>query len=429
MGRSIARLDVDYLISPRWLVVLVAVALASIVLQQVVIFFAGMLLLLALSLSWLWGRYCLDGLEYRRDFAGKAVAFGAEVTMTVTIVNRKPLPLAWLEIDDEVPKAMTLVRGDLRASWKVQRAILPNVLSLRWYERVTRRYHFHCAERGEHRFGPAELRSGDLFGLARRKAELDGCDTVLVYPLVVPVEALDLPSRFPLGEERSTDRLYGDPLRMAGVRPYSLGDSVRQIHWKASARLGVLQVKTYDPSATRRAMLLLNLRTTPDSWYGSRSELLELAICAAASVATHLTAQGYQCGLAANGLLRHTRGGIRIAPSRAPRQLTVLLTALAGISPLMVGPYAHLLEAERRRVPAGATVVLITGVLDDQIVECARGYRAAGHPAVFVLLGESLRGTSTPPGLPSHWIGDETRWRRLRSFRLAGRAQVEDTPG
>jgi uncharacterized protein (DUF58 family) len=424
MDDSIPQLEVYHLISPRWTWVLVVVVLTGLILHQAVIVFGSLVLLLALALAWVGGRYCLDGLAYRRSFSRPAVPFGEEVTLTVEIVNRKPLPLAWLAIADEVPEAVQLVQGSLRASWKPRRRTLPNLLALRWYERVTRRYLLRCVERGEHVFGPVEMHSGDLFGLATRRLTLPQRQTLLVYPKVVPIAALGLPSRFPLGEERSPHRLWSDPLRVAGIRPYVQGDSVRQVHWKATARAGALQVKTYDPSATLRAMLFLNVDTMPIAWYGIRVDLLELAICATASVAAHLVDARYQVGLVANGSLPRTVARARVPPSRAPQQLAAVLTMLARLSALASVPFADLLRMERHKVPAGATVVIITGLLGDALLDEARAYRAAGHPVSLLLVGNDLQGVQAP-GLDVHWIGDEDHWRERRSLRLAASRREE----
>jgi uncharacterized protein (DUF58 family) len=420
MSDSGPRLQVDYLVSPRWIGVLALIAIVSLLTRQVAIFFVGAVLLLALAISWLWGRYCLDGLSYSRAYSSEAVAFGEEVTLSVTIVNRKLLPLAWLEIEDELPDTVTLLRGDLLPSWKRGRGILRQLLSLRWYERVTRRYHLRCATRGPQIFGPVELRSGDLFGLAKRRLALPLRQSVLVYPKVVPVETLGLPSRFPLGDDRSPNRLFQDPLRVAGIRPYTQGDSIRHVHWKASARVGMLQVKTFDPSATLRAMLFLNVTTTTDAWGGVYEDLLELAICVAASLANHLAGQRSQFGMAANTLLPGTAGPAQAPASRSPRQLTALLHILALIEPLMAYPFARLLATERKRVPAGATIVVITGVVDDRLLEQAHAYRAGGHPVTLLLVGDDLRETRAP-GLVTHWIGDEAHWRDLSAVRPQSR--------
>ena len=53
--------------------------------------------------SRVWDRYCLVGLGYRRTLGQTRAFFGEEVPLTLEIVNAKPLPLAWLEIEDAVP--------------------------------------------------------------------------------------------------------------------------------------------------------------------------------------------------------------------------------------------------------------------------------------------------------------------------------------
>lgn len=427
MDDSIPRVQVDHLVSPRWLGVLCLIALVSVATRQVLLFFAGAVLLLALAVSWLWGRYCLDGLEYHRSFSRPAVPFGEELTLTVRVVNRKPLPLSWLEIADELPKTVTLVRGELLPSWKAGRVMLRNLLALRWYQRVTRHYRLRCPTRGEQVFGPVELRSGDLFGLAHRRMELPERQRVLVYPKVVAVEVLGLPSRFPLGDERNPNRLFTDPPRVAGIRPYVEGDSIRQVHWKATARLGTPQVKTFDPSATLRTILFLNLDTSPTPWAGAHPDRLELAICVAATLANHLALRRAQFGLMANGLLPNVRGPARIPASRSPRQLTAVLRLLAQVTPWMTTSFSALLQAERRRVPGGSTIVLISALLDDRLLAQARAYRAAGHSVSLLLIGDHLREVRAP-GLATYWIGDEAHWQDLAGLRLAHDRHGEVTP-
>lgn len=409
------RPEVAQLLSPRWNGVLLCVVLAGFVLRQAVIVFAAAALLLALGLSWVWGRYCLDRVVYRRRFGSAAVSFGDEVTLTIEVTNRKPLPLPWLEIADEVPAALPLVGGGLQAAWQAGRRILPNLLALRWYERVTRHYRLHCTERGAHVFGPVTLRSGDLFGLASRRLDLPARQTLLVYPKVVPLTNLVLPPRFPLGEARSPNRLHSDPLRVAGIRAYTQGDSLRQVHWKASARLGALQVKTYDPSATLRAMVFLNVDTMPHPWEGIHADRLELLICAAASLASHLTERRAQVGVAANGLLAGLAARVRVPPGRAPQHLGAILSMLARLTPLATFSFADLLRVERHRVPAGATVVIITALLEVKLLQQARAYHAAGHPVSLLLVGEDLKGRQVS-GLDVYWLGDEARWRELQSL-------------
>jgi uncharacterized protein (DUF58 family) len=80
------------------------------------------------------------------------------------------------------------------------------------------------------------LRTGDLFGLVSRELDLDLTSVLVVYPRVVPVTALGLPARQPIGERRTRSWLFEDPSRLVGVREHRPGDSLRRIHWAASAR-------------------------------------------------------------------------------------------------------------------------------------------------------------------------------------------------
>ena len=90
------------------------------------------------------------------------------------------------------------------------------------YELVYRR-------RGKHRVGPATCRLTDSLGLFARRVETDGEAAALVYPDVYAVESEGLSALVHrvLGHDRSSfDRL----------REYTPGDSMRDIHWRASAK-------------------------------------------------------------------------------------------------------------------------------------------------------------------------------------------------
>src|SRR5690242_13637039 len=131
----------------------------SLLTRQPPLFLLTLALLLAAGLSQLWERYCLVGLGYRRSFSKQVAEFGDVVDLEIEVVNRKLLPLAWLEVEDEVPRALTPSRGKVTASHRAGRGILRNLLALRPFERVRRHYPIVCAARGEHVFGPARLRT------------------------------------------------------------------------------------------------------------------------------------------------------------------------------------------------------------------------------------------------------------------------------
>ncbi len=403
---------IDHVISPYWMGGTLLAAAAGLLLHRAPLFFGGAVLLLAFGLSALWGRYCLTRLEFDRTFSDTVAPFGGEIRVSLSITNRKLLPLAWVACTDEVPSALALVAGETRRSWKPTRNFLPNLVSLGPYERVTRHYRFSCTARGEQVFGPVELRSGDLFGLATRTRAVELRRSILVLPKVVPIDALGLPTRFPLGDERSDDRLLLDPMRVAGIRHYVPGDSMRQVHWKASARTGSLQTKILEPSSSPRVLLCLNLNTTERQWQGIHPDLLELLICVSASLSTHLADRRLSFGLLANGFTPHTLGRAYIAPSTAPDQAHRVLTLLAGLTPFTTRDFIQTLRLERRRIARGTSLVAITALYNPAIREELLGLRRIGCPVTTLLVGDAVRDAAVP-GIRTFWIGGEDRWPNL----------------
>jgi uncharacterized protein (DUF58 family) len=90
-------------------------------------------------------------------------------------------------------------------------------------------YAVELGRRGEHRLGPARCRLVDSLGLFRATVPTEGGTTALVHPEIRAIDPTALPAtgREPYGDDRSTfDRL----------REYTPGDSLRDIHWRASAK-------------------------------------------------------------------------------------------------------------------------------------------------------------------------------------------------
>jgi uncharacterized protein (DUF58 family) len=389
---------------PAWLALTVVVLLASVLARDGLLFLVSLTALGAAGVSRLWGRYCLARVEYHRRLSQPRAAWGDEVDLELEVVNRKPLPLAWLEVQEELPAVLAPSRGTVRRSHRSGRSLLGAMLGLRWYERVRRRYRIVCLARGDHWFGPTTLRSGDLFGFETRELVVASETNLLVYPRVVPIGRLGLPAVDPLGERAARDWLFQDPLRTVGVREYVRGDSRRRIHWGATARTGALQVKVHEPTTEPRLIICLNVETLGEGWWrGYDPELLELAISTAASVAAWAVEQGRPVGLYANAALSRSAGAIARPPSRDPAQLTELLTLLARALPISTLPFAEFLARQRRAFPYGATLVVVTAEVTPSTADRLLALRAAGHRVVLLQVGDRAD-TARLPGIATRTV-------------------------
>jgi uncharacterized protein (DUF58 family) len=393
-----------------WLWLIGGLLFVSLLLRDGQLFVVAVMLLLVGSVSQLWERYCLYGLSYRRLLGQTRAFFGEEVALTVEIVNEKPLPLAWLEVEDTVPgPGMALRPAHTGPSHIPGRRLLSMLLSVRWYERVRRHYRVSCQARGIHAFGPAVIRTGDIFGLSTREMDIATEDYLLVYPKVVPLERLGLPASHPFGDvPLQRQWLFEDPMRTVGVREFRPGDSPRRLHWKATAHAPgqALQVKVFEPTTTHRVHILLNVGTSDQnwSWQGYDPDALEAAITIAASVANWGAERSLLIGLSANAKLFHSTDAVRILPSRDPRQLMHLYEALARLVPMPSMAPETLVELEGRELAFGTTVVMVTAVANPALLHQLRRLRRGGHQPILLLISGSEQPLAPLDGLPAYAI-------------------------
>ncbi len=381
--------------SEAWILLfLVLVGIGLFTGQGIVTALGGMGFLVG-GISWLWNRVSLDRVTYERSLSSRRLFIGEEVTLSVSITNRKPIPLGWLRVEDDIPDALELRDAKLTPTPRPKTQALVHSTSIAWYERVHWRYTLSSKQRGFYRIGPATLKSGDLFGLFTSDREDAHQDYILVYPRVVPLEELVLPPVRPLGEVRGGLRIFEDPTRPAGVRDYRPGDPLKRVDWKATARHQSLQVRVFEPTVTHTLVVVLNADTVANIWEGYISEYLERAVTAAASVASYAFDNHYTVGLFSNGTPLLAERPMNIPPAGDLNQLTLMLEALATAGPVTTGAMAEVLAQHAHRFPLGATLVLVTAILPEELEETIDYLVRYGYRLVVLYVGDE-----EPPQLP-----------------------------
>jgi uncharacterized protein (DUF58 family) len=402
-----------------WLIIGWALLIIGVAARHGFAFLLGGVVLLSAGASYLWDRFCLARVEYRRSFTPRRAFYGETVTLTMEVTNRKILPLAWLEVIDELPVELELQKGRVIPSVRQRRQHLVNLFSVRWYERVRRHVTVRCAARGYFPLGPARLRSGDVFGFTVRGVDVERTDHLLVYPKVVPLETLGLPALHPLGDLPVRRAMLEDPTRVIGARGYAPTDPIRRIHWKATARAQELRSKLYEPTTAHRIAVFLNLDTLGRyaEYRGFVRALLELNILTAASIANWGIAQGHLTGLYANGYLPHGLRWIRIPPSSGSAHLAAMLEALAKVFPTPVMPVGDLLQLESPSLPWGTTAVVVTAVTDAPLAAGVARLLEAGHTAALILVGDEAEPVPLP--VPAYRVTARRGWQALEGLEIA----------
>lgn len=157
------------------------------------------------------------------------------------------------------------LRGVARDAWRPSAAAQPGRVWLRVQagERVTTSTTLTPRRRGDAVAGKVTIRSLGPLGLAGRQRNLDAPWTVRVLPPFLSRK--HLPAK--LARLRELDGQHKSLIRGQGsefdsLRKYVLGDDVRSIDWRSSARHADVLVRTWRPERDRRIIIVLDTGRT-----------------------------------------------------------------------------------------------------------------------------------------------------------------------
>ncbi len=362
----------------------------------------GLILVLAF-VSRLWARLALVEVDYQCQASSDRLVVGETFELTLTIENKKPLPLPWLNISEGVPDGLELIdQAPSAIGRSVGRSLAPDIKDTTGfgpYERVKFHHRLRAVRRGIFGLGPTRITSGDIFGFYQ--AQLDTpkrVPSLIVYPRWVPLPDFDLPSKRPMGEIWNRPKLVDDPTRPAGLREYRHGDPAHRIDWKATARRNEVFVRTYDASVAQRVVIMLECDTSVQRWR-IHPDVLEAAVTSAASIAVRCIELGYSVGRISNGNMAGTLAPPLVAPGAGPDQLTALMTTLAGANPFTTSSLENLvLRCGAEALPHGATVVYIAGAVRPSTAKFVADLGRRGHSVTAFFVGDG--DPPDYPGLP-----------------------------
>ncbi len=385
-GRRTRNMQVQEQFSDAWFAMALLLTLAGLIWKLDGLLLMAVLLVAIIIASWMWNQLATFGLDYQRQFSVRRAFVGETVELKLTVANRKFLPVSWLRIADTFPLQLPLTDHLVVKRGDTNLGEFNTFWSLKWFQRITRTYQIQAAERGFHRFGPAEIETGDLFGLFRTRHQWPQETVLIVYPKIVPLIDLGLPAKEPFGDLKATQFMFEDPIRTVGARDYRPEDDFRRLHWKATARRQKLQTRVLEPTTSHNLIVALNVATMAQHWRGVIPEVLEQAISVAASVAYYSMQQRWPTGLLANGALPRSDQPLKVPPGRAPGQMTAILEMLAAVTPFATAPIERLLLTESPRLPWGSTLVLVTAIVTDDIAAALLDLKRMGRRLALISL-------------------------------------------
>lgn len=282
-------------------------------------------------------------------------AVGAETPVTLELASPTPQRL---EVFDLHP-----------GSWDMRG--LPRRLSLRPGTATTFDYHLRPQERGDFHFDGSQLRLQSPWRLLHRDIVAGHGQPVRVFPNFAPL------AKFAMFSAEQASRLVGAHLkRRRGegtdfhqMREYRVGDSLRQIDWKASARTRRLISREYQDERNQQIVLMLDTgrrlmaRDTAPANAGATMSHFDHVLDASLVVAWLALRQGDAVGLLASG-----GDAAWVPPQRGSAAIERLLRASYALQPRPVATdflaaATDLSLRQRRR----SLVMLVTNLRDEDM--------------------------------------------------------------
>ncbi|NNG35979.1 DUF58 domain-containing protein [Nakamurella aerolata] len=195
------------------------------------------------------------------------------------------------------------------------------------------------------RVGPATSVRGDPLGLLRRQVRWTGVTELYVHPQLTRLHGAATGSVKDL-EGQPTRELSSNDVSFHQLRQYVPGDDRRYVHWRTSARTGVLMVRQFEE--TRRTHLAVALSLAADEYHTPAD--LELAISAAASLGVQAMSEERPVTVCAGAAVLHGASARRLLDRFSALEAEPATAGVVGAGQLASSA-----------VPNASVAVMITG--------------------------------------------------------------------
>ncbi|MBI3329945.1 MAG: DUF58 domain-containing protein [Nitrospinae bacterium] len=231
-----------------------------------------------------------------------------------------------------------------------------------------------------------------------------------VYPRVTPLPHRIPPMHTHASFGNDVSRTAGEGLEFAGIRPYSSGDRVRRVHWRASLTRQQLYVTDYYWERNADVVILLDTLVSLGS---PQANTLDVGVRAAASVAAH-----YLYHKDRVGLIHY--GGVCMWVPPAPGQIQMyrIFDALLATQTLFSYLTADITRIPPRVLPPGALIFVITTMLDARIDVALRDLLARAFQLVLLIISPAH--VMPAPRHHQHAEAAGRLWRLEMDLRLQG---------
>lgn len=356
--------------------------------------------------------------------AAAIFSVGRPNVITLNLRNRSPRALRGVAADD--PLEACEASGN------------PCPFALEGHGTTSVRYEVVPSRRGARAFGAVTVRYASPLGLVARQERTVLAAEVDVYPDVHAARSLELLRRQGRQDARlGSLRVRGGDTEFERLRPYQIGDEMRHVDWRASARRDDPTVRQFQAESNQNVVFAL------DVGRGMRGTTGGLTAVDHALNAALLTADVALRGGDKAGLLVFDEAPQRFLPPTGGRtggrKLTRAVYALeAGFAPT---DYRAAMGFLRAQVKARSLFVVFTNLLEPrsakELAASVKGLLPRHLPLCVLLRDTDVEALATAPASGANDLyvraaaAETLAWRDslIRGLRSAGVLVLDTRPG
>jgi uncharacterized protein (DUF58 family) len=331
------------------------------------------------ALAWVQARATERRLQITRSLTPRQPVTGDPLRFSFTVENRSPVP----------GQRVTLLRG-CGPFDPHDRPVPVDRLGARGRRTVA------CgpwpARRGIHHLPPFEVAVEDPLRIARARAPRDPLD-LIVPPRLAHLESCALFIETGIGADARRRLPTPQGYEFHGLRPYSPGEPLNRVDWKATAKTSSLMLRETEDAADSDVTVLLNGVASQVAGEPTATNF-ELAVRAAGSIADY----ALRTGRAATLLIPEGDWlPVRLAPGAGGR--VRLLETLAATNPeglSQLGPRVRHLVARGRPLQRGQSLALVLLALDVELARELISLRRCGLRVAVVHVPAAPFGRPSP---------------------------------
>ena len=310
------------------------------------------------------------GLDAKVEFSQKTAFCGDKCSLGIELANRKLLPLPWLWVKLHVDSSLKFDGDDRHTNENMYYNALFCIMG---WQRITRRLSFVCTRRGYYPIKAFDVVGTSVLFNGKHSKSYDGC-ALTVYPTLADISGLyDILQKIE-GIAESTGFINPDPFVFSGIREYMPYDSLKDINFKATARMGQLMSNKHDPTVRGEITIILCMKLLKQNF---ETERFEYAISLAAALAEYYISRGFTAALYSNGLDEADKACVNVPPGNGGGVLNDIFVSLARVS------YTHTDDISVLTPTNGenSVAVFISPTVDYPIIELYKSI-SENYPAV-----------------------------------------------